>query len=378
MLVLGIDTSLSACSAALYDASTGAFLARRLERMDIGHAERLPLMVRDVVRDAEVGFASLQRIAVTTGPGSFTGTRIGLAFARGLGLALAKPVIGVTSLEALAADVNDNFDGLPIASVIDARRGGIYLQLFAADLTPLGPPAALALADAASSLPLSPLMAVGTGARFLEPVCRDRLHPIRLSSAPPFPDAAVVARLAAGRAVGPPPLPLYLRPPDASLPNLPPRPSRTDFTVEAIDGLHAGILAAMHAECFTESWDEAAFARLMAMPGAGSYLAYDRRREPAGFMLVRQAADEGEILTIGTRPAHRRRGIASILLAHATERMRGSGVRKLFIEVAASNAAARALYARAGFAVQGARPAYYAVPGGDSADAVVMALLLER
>jgi ribosomal-protein-alanine N-acetyltransferase len=196
-----------------------------------------------------------------------------------------------------------------------------------------------------------------------------------LFSGPPFPDAAVVARLAAGMEVGPPPRPLYLRPSDARLPEpLPP----SGFTIEAADGLHSGVLAVLHAECFAECWDQAAFARLMAMPGTRAFLAYAGTREPSGFMLVRQAADEGEILTTGTRPAERRRGIATTMLAHASKRLRNSGVRKLFIEVAASNAAARAFYARSGFEVRGARPAYYAAACGGRDDALLMSRTLKR
>ena len=176
---------------------------------------------------------------------------------------------------------------------------------------------------------------------------------------------------------GPPPRPVYLRPADARPANRSPWPTPCGLTIEMADGLHAGIFAVLHAECFTESWDETAFASLMAMPGTCSFLAYAGAREPAGFMLVRQAADEGEILTIGTRPADRRRGIATTLLAHASDRMRGGGVHKLFIEVAASNSAARALYARAGFEVQGARPSYYSLAGGVRGDAIVMARSLQ-
>ncbi len=99
MMILGLDTALSACSAAVVDSATGQCPARRLEKMDVGHAEALPGMVREVVQSAGLGFAGIDRIAVTTGPGTFTGVRIGLAFARGLGLALGWPVVGVSTLQ---------------------------------------------------------------------------------------------------------------------------------------------------------------------------------------------------------------------------------------------------------------------------------------
>jgi tRNA threonylcarbamoyladenosine biosynthesis protein TsaB len=102
MLVLGIDTSLDACSVAIVRGSET--LAQFSEEMNRGQAERLAPMVREAARDAGIVFADLDRIAVTTGPGSFTGVRVGLSFARALALALGKPCIGVSTLEALALE----------------------------------------------------------------------------------------------------------------------------------------------------------------------------------------------------------------------------------------------------------------------------------
>src|SRR5579872_7102287 len=101
MIVLGLDTALGACSAAVL--AQGRPLAVRSEPMTRGHQERLALMVREAMEAAGLPFSSLDRVGVTVGPGSFTGLRVGLAFAKGLGLALAKPCVGVGTLEALAA-----------------------------------------------------------------------------------------------------------------------------------------------------------------------------------------------------------------------------------------------------------------------------------
>ncbi len=376
MIVLGLDTALSACSAAIVDSATGESLASRLVRLDVGHAELLPGMVRDVVHTAGLGFAGIDRIAVTIGPGTFTGVRIGLAFARGLGLALGRSVVGVSTLQALAANVKDNYKRLPIAVAIDARRS-VYLQIFSPDLSAFTEPKALVSDCAASELPEEPVIAAGSGARFLQ--VAGRADSVQLSSGPALPDATVVALLGASITPGPPPSPMYLRPPVAGAPPERPFPRPSSCVrVETVGSVHAGVLAALHAECFDESWDGEGFASLMAMPGSTSFLALVATHEPAGFMLVRQADDQGEILTIGTRPALRRRGIAIAMLDHAITRLGRSGVRKLFIEVAASNAAARALYAGTGFKVRGERPAYYARPGGSREDAIVMSRVLKR
>src|SRR5438105_13722419 len=99
MKVLAVDTALGACSAALLD--NEHILARRFEPMDRGHAERLVPMVEEIMREADVEFASLDRLAVTTGPGTFTGQRVGLAFMRGLRVALHRPLIGITTPAAM-------------------------------------------------------------------------------------------------------------------------------------------------------------------------------------------------------------------------------------------------------------------------------------
>ena len=98
MIVLGIDTALDACSVALV--RDGETLAEISEPMTRGQAERLAPMVRDAVARAGVSYAVIDRVAVTTGPGSFTGVRVGLSFARALALAIGKPCIGVSTLEA--------------------------------------------------------------------------------------------------------------------------------------------------------------------------------------------------------------------------------------------------------------------------------------
>lgn len=181
--------------------------------MDRGHQERLAPLVREIMQEAGVGFEQLERIGVTVGPGSFTGLRVGLAFAKGLGLALDRPVAGVGALEALAASVATR--GF-VAAAVDARREQLYLQVFA-DGEPLMAPDALTLGNAAARLAElhrgGPAVLVGSGAPMLSAAMPGASVLERTA-----PDPVAVARLAARDPSPPPPRPLYLRAPDAKLP----------------------------------------------------------------------------------------------------------------------------------------------------------------
>ncbi|PZQ64631.1 MAG: tRNA (adenosine(37)-N6)-threonylcarbamoyltransferase complex dimerization subunit type 1 TsaB [Phenylobacterium zucineum] len=208
MIVLGLDTCLNACSVAVIDGET--VLAHASEAMARGHQERLAPMAQAVMAEAGLSFDRLERIGATVGPGSFTGLRVGVAFAKGLGSALDVPAVGVGALEALAAGTQ----GL-VAAVIDARRDQAYLQVFddghalmAPDVLPIGV-AAARLAELSMGRPLT---LVGSGAPLLADVA-----PGAVILTPEGCDARHVARLAAARAATPI-RPLYLRAPDAKLP----------------------------------------------------------------------------------------------------------------------------------------------------------------
>ncbi|MFO1060154.1 MAG: GNAT family N-acetyltransferase [Dongiaceae bacterium] len=123
------------------------------------------------------------------------------------------------------------------------------------------------------------------------------------------------------------------------------------------------LLAALHAACFDDAWSARSIGAMLATPGAFGLLAGagDGAADegPAGFILLRAAADEAEILSLAVLPAARRRGVGRQLLAEAIDRLVEAGVRRLVLEVAENNAAARGLYAGAGFAEVGRRPGYY-------------------
>ena len=207
-MILALDTCLTACSVAVTDGER--VLAHASEVMARGHQERLAPMAQAVMAKAGIGFERLERIAVTVGPGSFTGLRVGIAFAKGLAAALSIPLVGIGTLEALGAEA----DGLVFAA-IDARRDQLYLQAFehghalmAPDVLPLGV-AAARVAEIAHGRPFT---LVGSGG----PLLADAAPGARLVPADGA-DARFVARLAATRTPGPV-TPLYLRAPDARLP----------------------------------------------------------------------------------------------------------------------------------------------------------------
>src|SRR5262245_10703152 len=123
MRVLAIDTALAACSAAVFDSEHVTIVASETLSMTRGHAEALMPLIARVVDRAGIDFAALDRIAVTVGPGSFTGLRVGIAAARGIALATGKPAVGLSTLASFAAPLISEDDSRQVIAAIDARHG---------------------------------------------------------------------------------------------------------------------------------------------------------------------------------------------------------------------------------------------------------------
>jgi tRNA threonylcarbamoyladenosine biosynthesis protein TsaB len=227
MLVLAIDTALDACAAAVLDTDTNWLMVQESLPMTRGHAEALMPLLERLMKASGLAFSALDRIAVTTGPGSFTGLRVGLSAARGIALAANKPVVGVTTLSAYAAPLVSENGGNAVLSVIDARHDQAYFQLVTGSGGTLVRPR------------LAPIEEILDCARFGAPRIVGNLAEALAqrwpASAPPVevrqlaaPEIAWVAWL--GAAVSPntaPARPYYLRAPDArpqrgGLPSFPP------------------------------------------------------------------------------------------------------------------------------------------------------------
>ena len=215
MRVLAIDTALESCSAAVLDTENGKVASESLP-MVRGHAEALMPLIGRVMKQADMPFSALDRIAVTTGPGSFTGLRVGIAAARGIGLAAKKPVVGLTTLAAFAAPHIAHDDKTAIAVAIDARHQHVYLQIFGPGGRTLVAPRISSVADAVRAASTgAPMRIAGTGATMLA-VAWPAGEPPVLVDESRAPDIVWVCRLAVAADEGTSePKPLYLRAPDA-------------------------------------------------------------------------------------------------------------------------------------------------------------------
>jgi tRNA threonylcarbamoyladenosine biosynthesis protein TsaB len=363
--ILAIDTAMAACSAAVWHNNRVA--AQRFEEMERGHAERIAPMVREVMDEARLGFDQLDRIAVTVGPGTFTGQRIGLAMARGLGLALDIPVIGVTTLEAIAL-ANVETDAT-IVVVCDARRDEAYFATFSDRLKPIHAASVLPLDVIAKHLPVGRLRICGTAATdLIAQTGRSNEDRGRGGDLPLAENIAIQALDRPASKI--PPEPLYLRPPDAK-----PQAGLTLNFIRRAGAHEAALIAGLHVACFEEAWDRAAISALMATPGTSAWLA-ETQGDAKGFALARRAADEVEILSLGIKPSARRRGFARQLVGALVEAHADASA--IFIEAAADNGAARALYRSCGFIEAGRRNGYYARINSARQDAIIMRKDLKR
>lgn len=223
MNILGLDTCFDACSVAL-DLGDKGCVASRFEGMATGHAERLVPMISEVIAEAGVPFEALDRIAVTCGPGTFTGTRIGVAAARGLAMAASKPLVTATSLWVMAEEIADGLASSDlevepeILIATDARREEVYCQHFKAR-APMSGPAVLSPREASELLARGqPAVIAGSAAAAVLAAMNSSESNNEVIAIRPdlLPNARFLVRIG-GRLQyrAEPVCPLYLRPADA-------------------------------------------------------------------------------------------------------------------------------------------------------------------
>lgn len=214
MILLAIDCAASLCAASVYDTVAAKELGRSVRDLGKGHAEHLMAVVEEALGQAGIAYADLGLIAVSTGPGSFTGVRVGVSATRGFSLALKIPAVGVTTLEALAQETRDALGQQTVLAALDAGREEIHAALYDETGHVLREPAVLSLAEAAEIAASGQMALAGTAARLVaDAVVVDKafaIGPLHATA-----DIGTYARLAAGKEPGERPKPVYLRAPDA-------------------------------------------------------------------------------------------------------------------------------------------------------------------
>ena len=214
MILLAIDCSANLCAACVYDTTKGKELGREVLDLGKGHAEHLMGVIADAMGQAGKTYLDLDTIAVSIGPGSFTGLRVGVATARGLALALKIPAVGVTTLEALAAEARQVFPDRPVLAVLDGGRGEFHVALYDELAVLRYGPAVTSLENAAamaSGSAADPVLTGNAASRVAEAAGRVFDFGPHGATA----DIAVYVRLAAEKKPGEKPKPLYLREADA-------------------------------------------------------------------------------------------------------------------------------------------------------------------
>jgi tRNA threonylcarbamoyl adenosine modification protein YeaZ/ribosomal-protein-alanine acetyltransferase len=360
MKLLCIDTALASCSVCVYDASSKTMLASEQRLMARGHAEALPPMVARVMAQVGIGYADLSRIAVTTGPGTFTGIRVGLSFARALGLARGIKVLGLNTMVATQAAVSEK----SCIVVHQAGMSGLFYFYDGAEIQLLAPEAIIAQLR-------NDQLVLGTGAEAI--VALSGRSDLKRSPQHNLPSASGFAAYAAAQ---PEPThmpdPVYLREADA-------KPQKDllrglgGLEISPSDDLPA--LAKLHTASFETAWNEKDLSEVLASPGCVALLAKSDDG-PVGFLIYRAVADEAEIITVCVDPAYQRRGTGLQIVLVTQQLLKSLKINSLFLEVAADNKEAISLYARAGFVEAGKRKAYYTRKNGETKDAIIMRALL--
>ena len=380
MIILALETATRAGSLALWvDGMLTRVMAGDATRT---HGARLPDELAQLVAAGGRTMRDVDVFAVVTGPGSFTGLRVGIATIQGLALAGARPVIGVPTLDAMAAGWLEAHAGEvdAIATCLDGARDDVFYAVYDARVRQEGgglravvearvATAGDAARDIASAPGLGRLAVVGNAGDRFAAVFRDALPDARVDWTLPNL-AAAAATLAAARvpsAVNPHALrPLYVRRPDAVLARERQQRRAIEF-FEVTAPADIAAVAALQARAFGNAWGEEALGGTHAHASvARLYAIRLPTGEIAAYCAAWKVVDELHINSLAVDPRYRRQGLARRLLEQVLAVSAAAGARSATLEVRQSNEAGRALYEGLGFRVEGVRPGYYQDPREDA------------
>ena len=392
MRVLAIDSSgLTATVAVVEEEQTIAEYTINYKKT---HSQTLLPMIDEMVRMTEVDLSAVDAIAVAGGPGSFTGLRIGSATAKGLGVALGKPLVSVPTVDAMAYSVYGCED--IICPIMDARRSQVYTGIYtfvpetaAEDSHEMRYRFKVVRVQMAVSVEelIRRLNVYGKRVVFLGdgvPVYRDMLAEglkVPYFFAPSYMNrqrAAAVGALGIryyqeGRyETAAEHKPEYLRMSQAERE----RTQREKNAVPEVRGMtmeDGAAVAEMEHQLFPDAWSEKSVLETLEQPDTICLMA-EKAGRAAGYLLAYTVAGEVEIARIAVAKELQRQGVARTLLDELETLCKSRGVRKILLDVRAGNAAARALYTKAGFAEDGIRQRFYDDP---TEDAVLMSRTVE-
>lgn len=212
MIILAIDTASTLCAACVYDSVARKVIGRAVLDLGKGHAEHLIGVVHEAMAQAGVAFPALERIVVAIGPGSFTGVRVGVSAARGFAMALKIPAVGVTTLEAIAAEARETFGARNVMAALDGGRGEIHAAVYDEAGREIMTPTAMNLADAARMARRHSAVLAGSAAAT---VAKEAGPEMQIGPEQATADIRIYAELGAAKQPGEKPKPLYLREADA-------------------------------------------------------------------------------------------------------------------------------------------------------------------
>ena len=388
MRVLAIDSSgLTATVAVVEETQTVAEYTINYKKT---HSQTLLPMIDEVVKMTELDLGTINAIAVAGGPGSFTGLRIGSATAKGLGLALNKPLIHVPTVDGLAYNVFGWED--IICPIMDARRNQVYTGIYTFSkkagekegrnlVEPVFQVIKMQMAVSIEELAerlnryRRPVVFLGDGVPVYENVLAEKLT-VPYSFAPAYMNrqrAAVVGTLAiqyykSGKfETAEEHRPDYLRVSQAERERAQ-REKEAEIIVRELKVEDSAAVAEMEQQIFSDSWSEKSVLETVQQKQSVCFAA-EKAGHLLGYLLAYHAADEAEIARIAVQKEARRQGAAGKLMQALEHYCEEHKMEKLLLDVRESNEAARSFYTKNGFVEDGIRQGFYTNP---SEDAVLM------